>query len=69
VIVQNRATGELRDWQYDGVFVFIGLSPNSDLVKDKVETDRFGFLILREMGFIDRLLQAKLCVGSQASLK
>jgi thioredoxin reductase (NADPH) len=45
VVVQDRATGELKDWQYDGVFVFIGLSPNSDLVKDKVETDRFGFVM------------------------
>jgi thioredoxin reductase (NADPH) len=45
VIVQDRATGEVKEWQYDGVFVFIGLSPNSDLVKDKVETDRFGFVI------------------------
>jgi alkyl hydroperoxide reductase subunit AhpF len=45
VIVQDRTTGELKEWQYDGVFVFIGLSPNSDLVKDKVETDRFGFVI------------------------
>ncbi len=45
VVVQDRATGELKDWQYNGVFVFIGLSPNSDLVKDKVETDRFGFVI------------------------
>jgi thioredoxin reductase (NADPH) len=45
VIVQDRGTGELKEWQYDGVFVFIGLSPNSDLVKDKVETDRFGFVM------------------------
>ena len=45
VVVQDRATGELKEWQYDGVFVFIGLSPNSDLVKNKVETDRFGFVI------------------------
>lgn len=45
VVIEDRATGELKDWHYDGVFVFIGLSPNSDLVKDKVETDRFGFVI------------------------
>ena len=45
VVVQDRATGELKEWQYDGVFVFIGLSPNSDLVKDKVETDQHGFVI------------------------
>jgi thioredoxin reductase (NADPH) len=35
----------LKEWQYDGVFVFIGLSPNSDLVKDTVEIDRYGFVV------------------------
>jgi len=42
VLVEDRATGEIKDWQYDGVFVFIGLSPNADLVKDKVEIDQYG---------------------------
>jgi thioredoxin reductase (NADPH) len=45
VVVQDRATDELKEWRYDGVFVFIGLSPNSDLVKDKVEIDRYGFVV------------------------
>jgi thioredoxin reductase (NADPH) len=45
VVVQDRATDQLKEWQYDGVFVFIGLSPNSDLVKDKVEIDRYGFVV------------------------
>lgn len=45
VLVQDRATGELKEWRYDGVFVFIGLSPNSDLVKGKVELDKFGFVV------------------------
>ena len=45
IVVQDRVTGELKEWQYDGVFVFIGLSPNSDLVKDKVEIDRYGFVV------------------------
>lgn len=45
VLVEDRATGELKEWQYDGVFVFIGLSPNSDLVKDKVQLDPYGFVI------------------------
>lgn len=45
VVVEDRETGELKEWQYDGVFVFISLSPNSDLVKDKVVTDQFGFVI------------------------
>jgi thioredoxin reductase (NADPH) len=45
VIVQDRATGEIKEWHYDGVFVFIGLSPNSALVKGKVELDKFGFIV------------------------
>jgi thioredoxin reductase (NADPH) len=45
VLVEDRASGELKEWQYDGVFVFIGLSPNSDLVKDKAQLDPYGFII------------------------
>jgi thioredoxin reductase (NADPH) len=48
VVVQDRATGDLKEWHYDGVFVFIGLSPNSDLVKDKLETDPLGFVTTSE---------------------
>lgn len=44
VVVQDRATGETRRWDYDGVFVFIGLSPNSDLVDELVETE-MGFVV------------------------
>jgi thioredoxin reductase (NADPH) len=43
VIVENRATGESGEWDYDGVFVFIGLTPNSDLLKGKAELDQWGF--------------------------
>jgi thioredoxin reductase (NADPH) len=45
VVVQDRETGEIKEWTYDGVFVFIGLSPNSDLVKDMVEVNKFGFIV------------------------
>ncbi len=45
IIVQDRATGQLKEWHYDGVFVFIGLSPNSDLVRGKVELDSYGFVV------------------------
>jgi len=45
VIVEDQATCEVMEWQYDGVFVFIGLSPNSRLVKDAVEIDPFGFVV------------------------
>ncbi len=45
VIVEDRATGEIKEWRYDSVFVFIGLTPNSGLVKDKVQMDRYGFIV------------------------
>ncbi|MCI0609250.1 MAG: FAD-dependent oxidoreductase [Anaerolineae bacterium] len=45
VIVEDLASGEIKEWHYDGVFVFIGLTPNSDMVKNKVQLDSFGFVV------------------------
>ncbi len=45
VIVQDRASGEIKEWKYDGVFIFIGLSPNSDLVKNLAQTNEQGFVV------------------------
>ncbi len=45
VLVQDRASGEVKEWRYDGVFVFIGLAPKSDLVKGLVEIDEGGFVV------------------------
>ncbi len=45
VIVEDRATGEIKELHPDGVFVFIGLTPNSDLVAAHVELDQWGFVI------------------------
>ncbi len=45
IVVQDRATGEVKEWRYDGVFVFIGLSPNSNLVRGKVDIDENGFIV------------------------
>lgn len=45
VKVQDRATGEIMEWRPDGVFVFVGMSPNSDFMPAEVEQDRFGFVV------------------------
>lgn len=45
ILVEDRASGELEEWKYDGVFVFIGLSPNNDLVKGMAEVDQYGFVV------------------------
>ena len=44
ILVEDRQSGEHKEWRYDGVFVFIGLTPNSSLVKGKVDEDRWGFI-------------------------
>jgi thioredoxin reductase (NADPH) len=44
ILVEDRTTGEVKEWTYDGVFVFVGLTPNSDLVKNLAETDKSGFV-------------------------
>jgi thioredoxin reductase (NADPH) len=44
VVLENVKNGETREVDPDGVFVFIGLTPNSQLVQDKVSLDEFGFI-------------------------
>ncbi len=44
VLVEDRATGQVKEWDYDGIFVFVGLTPNSDLVKHLADVDKFGFV-------------------------
>ena len=45
ILVKDLKTGETKEWKYDGLFVFIGLVPNSDLGRDLAESDKFGFLV------------------------
>ena len=49
IVVEDRATGEIKEWKYDGVFVFIGLTPNSGLLKDKANLDKWGFIETKAM--------------------
>ena len=45
VVVEDRATGEIKEWHYDGVFVFIGLSPNNELARGRAQLDEQGFVV------------------------
>ena len=45
ILVEDRASCEVEEWHYDGVFVFIGVAPNSALLKDKATLDAGGFLV------------------------
>ncbi|MBA1334868.1 MAG: Thioredoxin reductase [Firmicutes bacterium] len=45
VVVKNKKTGELSEIETDGVFVFVGYDPVSELVKGLLETDEKGYII------------------------
>src|SRR5262249_19180225 len=45
VVVKDTQTGELRELHPAGVFVFIGLSPNTKVLKDVVDLDHYGFIL------------------------
>jgi alkyl hydroperoxide reductase subunit F len=50
----HRATGQTMHIDLDGVFVQIGLSPNSAIVKDLVETNKFGEIVVDTKGRTSR---------------
>ena len=45
VKVKNRKTGEEKVLQVDGVFIFVGIKPQSDFVKGVLKLDEKGFII------------------------
>lgn len=45
VVLQDTVSGELTEEPFDGVFVFIGLSPNSEVVSGLVNVDDMGFIV------------------------
>jgi len=48
--LRNLKTGKTRKLKVDGVFIEVGLSPNSDLVLDLVSTNQRGEVVVDEMG-------------------
>ncbi len=44
ILLKDLSTGEEKEVHYDGVFVFIGVTPNNDLLKEKAELDERGFV-------------------------
>jgi len=45
VVLRNTVTGAEHAEPYDGVFVFNGLTPNSELATGAVDTDEMGFVL------------------------
>ena len=45
ITVENRSTGEKKDMPVEGVFVYVGLKPNTGLFNGKIKFDKNGFII------------------------
>ena len=45
VVVADSESGETDELHPSGVFVFIGLDPNTDFVRGSLDTDRYGFIV------------------------
>jgi len=46
VRLENKKTGEEVVHDTDGIFIFIGHDPNTELFKDQLETDENGYLVI-----------------------
>ena len=49
VLVRNLKNGRIEDITCEGIFIFVGIKPNSDFVKEKIKLDEKGFIITDEM--------------------
>jgi thioredoxin reductase (NADPH) len=45
IVLRNRKTDERSDLDIDGVFEYVGMLPNTDLFKGKLEMDEHGYLV------------------------
>jgi thioredoxin reductase (NADPH) len=43
--LKNIKTGETKEIEANGLFVFVGFIPNTDIIKEDVEKDESGFII------------------------
>ncbi len=48
VVIKNVKTGEVKEFDTDGVFLFVGLSPRTQFLKGLVRIDEAGYIITNE---------------------
>ncbi len=49
VVLEDLSSHERREMKYDGVFVFVGVLPNNELLKEKAELDAAGSIVAPSM--------------------
>ena len=47
IVVYHKDTEQLKEYQPDGLFIFIGLTPNTKFLPNKIQLDSKGFIISR----------------------
>lgn len=45
--IEHKQTGDIKTIQTDGVFIAIGMKPNTDYLKDNIELDNYGYVVLK----------------------
>jgi len=50
IVVKNVKTGEVKEFNTEGVFLFVGLSPRTQFLKGLVNLDEAGYIITDENG-------------------
>lgn len=49
IVTRNVKTGEVTERPADGVFIFIGYEPNSDVFNGQLDTDEAGYVIIDQL--------------------
>lgn len=47
-MVRNVTSGKVKNISCEGIFVYVGLWPNSDLVKGQINLDQRGFILTND---------------------
>jgi len=47
VDIKNLASGKIRNFKTDGAFIFIGYVPNTEFLKDRIELNKWGEILVK----------------------
>jgi thioredoxin reductase (NADPH) len=50
IVVKNVKSGEMKEFETDGVFLFVGLTPRTQFLKGQVELDEAGYVLTDQDG-------------------
>jgi thioredoxin reductase (NADPH) len=48
IVIENQKDRSLKEIQADGLFVAIGMIPNTAIFKDQIEIDKYGYIIVKD---------------------